>query len=87
MDNQLTFGGYPVEFTKQDGEIYITCKGVTGTLTQIEKFLKKKSKTRYKFGNSNIRSYPKKIIRIDCLFDTKQQIEFLYKQAQQLKNE
>jgi len=87
MDNQeLTFGGYPITFTKVDGEILITCKGLTGTLTQIDNFLKKKTITRYKFGDSNIRTCPDKKVRIDCLTDTKKQMEFLYKQAQELKN-
>lgn len=85
MNNQLTFGGYPIEMELIDGEVYVTCKGVIGTDTQIKKFLKNKSGGRYKFGESSIKCYPNKMVRIDCLSDTKEQIKFLYEQAQLLK--
>jgi len=87
MNNQLTFGGHPVKMELIDGEVYVTCKGVIGTDTQIKKFLKNKSGGRYKFGESSIKCYPNKIVRIDCLSDTKEQIKFLYEQAQLLKDE
>lgn len=87
MNKQLTFGGYPVEMELIGDVVQITCKGVTGTDKQVEIFLKNKSNGRYKFGESNIRKYPKKIVRIDCLKDTKAQMEFLYEQAQLLKDE
>ena len=87
MNNQLTFGGYPIEMELIDDEVYVTCKGVTGTASQIKTFLKNKSGGRYKFGDSSIKCYPNKIVRIDCLSDTKEQIKFLYEQSQKLKDE
>jgi len=86
MNNQLTFGDYPVYMEVIGEEVFITCKGITGTLTQGHKFLNKEKKTRYYFGVCRIRSYPNKIVKIDCLEDTLTQFLLIYKEALKLKN-
>lgn len=88
MENQLTFNDYPVTMEYKDGEVFITCKSVTGTLTQGHEFLNKSKykKHRYYFGDSKIRSYPNKMVKIDCLTDTLEQFTLIYEQAQKLKD-
>ena len=83
----MTFGGHPITFKKVGDVVFVTCKGVTGTDVQIKEFLRKNGIGHFKFGESRIKKYPKKMVRIDCLSDTKKQIEFLYKQSQKLKDE
>lgn len=85
MNENLTFGGYPVEFKVVDNEVYITCKGVTGTLTQVNNFFKGRG-TNHMFGQSKIRSWRDKMIKIDCLQDTRSQMKYLQTHAKQLKN-
>lgn len=87
MINNLTFGGYPITLEIIDNVVHITCKGVTGTEDQVLTFLRNKTKERYKFGNSYIKSYPKQKVRIDCLTDTKTQVKFIYQQTQKFKYE
>jgi hypothetical protein len=84
-DKGLTFGGFPMTFELIDGEVYATCKGVTGSLTQVEKFLKKKDKTRCYFGVARMTGYPNKMVKIDCLKDTKEQLKFLFNHAKQIQ--
>lgn len=81
MNNELTFGGHPVTMEYIDNEVYITCKGLTGTRKQVGNFLKNKGNGRFKFGESLMKMYPKRIVRIDCLKDTIGQIEFLYNKS------
>lgn len=84
MNRELTFGGHPVEFKVIDDEVYITCKGVTGTLTQVENFLKQRG-TNHKFGKSKIRFWRNGMVKIDCLEDTKTKISNLAFHAKKLK--
>lgn len=39
MLTDATFGGHPVEVDIFDGEVLVTCKGVTGTLDQMDHWL------------------------------------------------
>lgn len=88
MINEMTFGGFPVEIKFQDDEVFVTCKGVTGTLTQARHFLKRKGNlNKYYFGESRIRMRPDKRVRIDCLEDSFRQFTFIYEQAEKLKHE
>ena len=86
MENQLTFAGFPVEFKMEGDEVLVICKGITGTFTQGHAFLNKKKSTRHYFGDCIIRSYPNKIVKIDCLKDTLEQFTLIYEQALKLKD-
>jgi len=85
MNEDLTFGGHPVEFEVKENEVFITCKGVTGTLTQVNNFLKGRGQN-HKFGQCKIRFWKDRKIRIDCLEDTKVQMKHLQAYAKQLKD-
>jgi hypothetical protein len=87
MDNELTFGGYPIEYKFIDDEIYIVCKGVEGKLSDIEKYLKDKSHIRHYFGKSKIRSWNRGMIKIDCLEETVENFIKMYNYLKELKNE
>jgi hypothetical protein len=88
MENQIIFNGYPVVFETINGEVYVTCKGVTGSLRQIENFMKcKKSKRVKYFGESKVRQWNKGLVKIDCLEDTNEKVIEIYKHAKELKNE
>lgn len=86
MNDQLTFGDHPIHMELINDEVLITCKGITGTLTQGHDFLNRKKNTRCFFGESKIRSYPNQIVKIDCLEDTLSQFILIYEQALLLKN-
>lgn len=87
MKVELTFGGYPVDFKVVNGEVYITCKGVTGTLTQVQAFLSdKQMRKQHKFGKSIIKPIRGKMVKIDCLRDKKRQMKALRDYAIKLKS-
>jgi hypothetical protein len=80
MNSEITFGNYPVEFSIKDDEVYISCKGVVGTLSQVEGFIKDKfKKLRHYFGKSKIRHWHKGLVKIDCLEDTEEKVILIYK--------
>lgn len=84
----MTFGGYPITFEYINGDVLVTCKGVTGSLSQAKNFLKPKGGiVQHYFGTSKIYNRPNKMVRIDCLEDTRKQFLFIYKQAELFKNE
>ena len=84
--NEITFGGYPITFTlTEDNDVLIECKGLIGTLSQIETYLSGKEKLYY-FGDSKVRHYPNRMIRIDCLIDEIEKVHLIYEQAQIFKN-
>lgn len=35
----ITFGGYPVEYRTIGDECFVSCKGVVGTMSQLERWL------------------------------------------------
>ena len=84
---ELTFGGYPVTMELIDDEVYITCKGVTGSLEEGDNFLNGPKNKKYYFGVAKIRKTSDKVVKIDCLEDTKEQFILIYKQAKQFKDE
>lgn len=69
VNENLTFGGYPLTFEKKDGEVYITCKGLTGTIKQVNEFFRNKSNSKYYFWSAKIRNFPNKRVKINCLED------------------
>lgn len=87
MDEQLTFGGFPVEFERRDDEVYVHCKGVVGTLSQAEEFINDKLNRRHYFGTSKIRNWRNNQIRIDCLQDSRNKFNEILNKAKQFKNE
>lgn len=86
-NDELTFNGYPVSLELIDGEVYVTCKGVTGSLTQAEKYLDNEKGKKFYFGESRIRNYPDKMVKIDCLIDTFENFYKIYETAKQFKQE
>lgn len=86
MDEDITFNGYPVTLEYRDGEVYINCKGVTGTLSDMHKYYKDKSKLTKRFGQSKIRCWHKGLVKIDCLEDTDEQGTKIYELAKKLKD-
>ncbi len=87
MNNELTFNGFPITFDIVDGEVLITCKGVTATLEQGHLFMNKQGSERCFFGECRIRSYPNKMVKIDCLTDTLENFKTIYKEAQKIKTD
>lgn len=87
MNEKLTFGGYPIELEWVDNEVLIHCKGLTGTLTQVEGFIKEKNGKRHFFDKSKIRKWRNHEIKIDCLQDSKEQFNYLYEQAKIYRDE
>jgi len=79
-----TFGEYPVSFVKNDGEVYITCKGVTGTLTQLENHLINHKKYK-RFGESKI-TYKDSKVHIDCLSDTEEKFNNLINYGREVRS-
>jgi hypothetical protein len=86
-DEELTFCNFPVEMELVGDEVYVSCKGVTGTLTQAELYLDNEKGKKFYFGESRIRNYPDKMVKIDCLIDTRVKFLQIYKEAKKLKNE
>lgn len=84
---EMTFAGYPVTMELIDDEVYVTCKGVTGSLEQGHAFLNGSKNDKYYFGAAKIINTPNKKVKIDCLEDKKEQFIYIYKQAKQFKNE
>ena len=77
-NTNLKFGGYPITTEKIGDTIYVNVKGVTGTLNEMEDYINAKDyrKRRY-FGGSKIRTWKKGSIRIDCLIETRENIQNL----------
>lgn len=86
-EDNYTFNGFPVTMQYLDGEVYVTCKGVVGTLSQADKFMENKKNEKFYFGESRIRRYPDKMIKIDCLYDKYSKFVEIYNRAKELKNE
>lgn len=84
--DEITFNGHPVTMDLIDDEVYITCKGVVGTLSQAKEYIENKKHGKFYFGEARIRNYPDKKVKIDCLIDDYSKILQIYKQAKQLKN-
>lgn len=84
---ELTFGNYPVELKLVDTEIEITCKGVTGTFTQCDKYMKRtKGKNfSYKFGDYNI-IRTEKGYKIACLRGSLEESERIIAECKELLN-
>jgi hypothetical protein len=83
----LSFAGYPVTMELIGDEVYVTCKGVTGTLTQARGFISNsKSGIIHYFGVAKIKRGKEKTVNIDCLNDTMKKFINIYKQAKHLKN-
>ena len=87
MESQITFNGFPVTFEAIDGEIFISCKGVTGTLSDVDRFFNSKSKHARRFGTSKIRLWNKGFVKIDCLEDTLEKGKEIFNYAKKLKDE
>ena len=90
-ERKLTFGDYPVKFTiiENGDDVAISCKGVTGTMTQVGLFLtcqRNKNSMECYFGSSPMRVEGRKVV-IDCLEDTQTQIKFLYEHSKTIQNE
>src|SRR5689334_1298129 len=59
IETDVTFGGYPVSILEEAGITLVSCKGVTGTLGQMEDWLynhKKMFITKWYFGYADKRS-------------------------------
>jgi hypothetical protein len=87
MNDQLTFNGFPVTIEMVGEEAYITCKGVTATLEQGHKFMNKQGTEKCFFGQCRIRSYPHRMVKIDCLMDTLDNFTHIYNEAIKIKEE
>ena len=88
-NSEYTFNGYPLTITIVDDDAIITCKGVTGKYSEIEKYLRHKRTrqvTDCYFGKSLIVTNGRKVT-IDCLEDTTKNLKFLYKQVNRIINE
>lgn len=84
----ITFGGHTVAFKVVGDEIYITCKNVTGTLTQALAFKNKKNnRLVYNFGKAKIKSIGKDLIQVGCLTDSKKKINEIINHCKELKDE
>jgi len=86
MDEKLEFGGFPIEFSWVDNEVLIHCKGLIGTLLQVDTFLNDNTNKRHFFGTCKIRKWRNHQIKIDCLQDSKGQFNYLYIKAKEYKN-
>lgn len=82
----LTFGGFPIEFEVIEGDVLVTCKGVTGTLSEMEAFINRKGTEPCRFGEAKIKAWVNKQVRIDCLIEEMSHIKFLIKHAKELQN-
>lgn len=87
MSEKLTFGGYPIELKYKNGEIYIHCKNIVGTLSQIEAFINDTSNKRHYFGNCKIRRWRNHKIKIDCLEESNRNFKEVYNKIKKIKNE
>lgn len=87
FQKELTFGEFPVTLSLEEGEVYITCKTITGTLTEIETFFNDRGTHRCLFGGAKIRLWSKNAVRIDCLEDNIIQAKIILLKAKQLKHE
>lgn len=59
IETDVTFGNYPVLILQEKGVTLVSCKGVTGTLGQLEDWLhnhKNMSVVRWYFGYADKRS-------------------------------
>lgn len=83
----LTFDGNPVTLSYLDGEVYISCKTIKGTLTEIETFFNDRGVNRCFFGGAKIRLWTKKSVRIDCLEDNILKAKIILLKAKTLKYE
>ena len=85
--NEMTFNDYPVTFKMgPDNDVYVFCKGVLGTLSEGEEFLRHKSKKDgYTFGGRPIVQVDN-MVQIDCLTDTKKQFKNIAKLAREFRD-
>lgn len=83
----LTFGGHKMEFEVVGKEVFITCKKVTGTLSEVLAFKAKKNKgVIYSFGKTKIKRVNKDFIQVGCLIDSKNKVTEIVEHCNKLKN-
>lgn len=83
---KLTFGGYPLKVIFLEGTTIIKCKGVSGTLNQIELFLNGKPHEVFYFGESKMVRLRLGEVEIDCLKDTMDNINEVYTKLKKQEN-
>jgi len=84
----ITFGGHTLVFEVVGDEVYITCKNVTGTLTQALAFKNRKNnRLVYNFGNAKVKPIGKELVQVGCLTDSKNKINEIINHCNELKDE
>lgn len=84
----VTFGGHNLEFKVVGDEIYIKCKNVTGTLTQVLAFKNKKNNGLiFSFGKAKIKSVDKSLVQVGCLTDSRKKINEIINHCKKLRDE
>jgi hypothetical protein len=74
------------EFIPEIGDFVIICKGVTGTLSQIESFLNKDNPANvYYFGTTEITNTPRGLVKFGCIEIEKLELIKNVRKCQQLK--
>lgn len=83
----MRFAGHDLIFTKIDDEVYIECKNVIGTFTDIMAFKKRSSVSGvYQFGNALAKQRGRNFLQVGCLMDSLDKVEEIIKHCEQLKN-
>jgi hypothetical protein len=79
---EALFGGYPVDIEVRGDDAILTCKGVTGKLSQLEAYMQKKNypSNYYPFGDNCHIEEEGKFIRIACLKESRSMINRLVSQ-------
>lgn len=83
----LTFNKLPVTLTYSNNEVYINCKTITGTLTEMETFFNARGNHLCYFGGAKVRLWNKNSVRIDCLEDNILRVKIILLKAKKLKDD
>jgi len=83
----MTFSGHDLEFKLLDGEVYIKCKHITGTYSEILAFKNKTNPTGvYYFGEALSKQRAGKFIQVGCLLDSLAKVDEIIKECEKIKN-
>lgn len=82
----MTFAGHELEFKLVDGEVYITCKNITGTYSEIMAFKNKTNPTGvYHFGSALSKQRARNFLQVGCLLDSLTKVDEIIKHCEKLK--
>lgn len=85
---KMTFAGHELIFTKLEDEVYIECKNVIGTYSDIMAFKNRTSVTGvYQFGNAMAKQRGRNFIQVGCLMDSLAKVDEIIKNCEKLKKE